>query len=616
MIDEARFPGRQGRLLFAYLVAEHGRAVPRDELAEALWGETPPATRDKALSVLVSKLRGLFASGGGDAIALTGAFGCYRLDLPQESSVDVLVAVSAVQEAEAALAASEIENAERTATLAASLVRLPFLPGDEGAWVEAKRHELKEVRARALGVLADACLRSGSVQEAATWAEQAIEAAPFRESGYRRLMQAHVAAGNRAEALRAYERCRHFLAEELGAFPSPETESLYRGLLETPYTRTKASTAVEAPPPGAVPPAVPPPAAGGRSRVARLRGGALVGAAVLVVGVAAVTLALTSRGGSSPEVVPNSVVRIDPATLKPAQVVPVGDAPDLIVSAGGFVWVTNHVLRETDSRGLRNAGDRTLARIDPSTGEVTVVGGLAPCGLAPDPSGGVWVANCYPPSSGSRDNVIRIDPRTLAFERTFLVPGGDGFYRGVAFGGGSIWVGQISHRNMATANVVTQIDPQTGRRDTISLARPGSDLAWSDGYGDLWISNFQDGSVMRLHAATGAVKTVERIATRPVFPVVDGNVVWVGDLSAPQVVRLRAVGSAGRRAVPLPLGDPAVGVWDVAAGAGAIWATTPDAHAVWRIDPRTNAVTRIAVPYLPMGVAAGASDVWVTVRKS
>ena len=38
VLDEARFPGRQGRLLFAYLVAARSRPVPRDELADAIWG--------------------------------------------------------------------------------------------------------------------------------------------------------------------------------------------------------------------------------------------------------------------------------------------------------------------------------------------------------------------------------------------------------------------------------------------------------------------------------------------------------------------------------------------------------------------------------------------------
>src|SRR6266540_1897074 len=59
VVDEQRFPGRQGRLVFAYLLSEQGRPVPRGELAEALWGDEPPATWEKALSVLVSKLRAL-----------------------------------------------------------------------------------------------------------------------------------------------------------------------------------------------------------------------------------------------------------------------------------------------------------------------------------------------------------------------------------------------------------------------------------------------------------------------------------------------------------------------------------------------------------------------------
>ena len=104
VVDEAQFPGRQGRLTFAYLVAEQGRAVPRDELAEALWGETPPATWDKVLTGIVSKLRALLADQGIDgANALTGAFGCYRLELPEGTWVDILAAATAVDDAEAAL---------------------------------------------------------------------------------------------------------------------------------------------------------------------------------------------------------------------------------------------------------------------------------------------------------------------------------------------------------------------------------------------------------------------------------------------------------------------------------------------------------------------------------
>ena len=91
VIDEAQLGGRQGRLLFAYLVAERSRPVPRDELAEALWGETPPATRDKALTVIASKLRGALADAGLDGRELlSAAFGCYRLDLPEGTWVDLL----------------------------------------------------------------------------------------------------------------------------------------------------------------------------------------------------------------------------------------------------------------------------------------------------------------------------------------------------------------------------------------------------------------------------------------------------------------------------------------------------------------------------------------------
>ena len=113
LIDEDRLPGRQGRLVFAYLAIEQGRPVPRDELADALWGQTPPATWEKALGVIASKLRALLCECGVDgAKALTAAFGCYRLELPEGSWVDFVAAARGVDEAEAALAADDPEGGQ------------------------------------------------------------------------------------------------------------------------------------------------------------------------------------------------------------------------------------------------------------------------------------------------------------------------------------------------------------------------------------------------------------------------------------------------------------------------------------------------------------------------
>jgi SARP family transcriptional regulator, regulator of embCAB operon len=59
VIDGTGFPGRLGRVAFAYLVAECHRPVPREELAEALWAGEPPRTWEKGTAVLVSRLRAL-----------------------------------------------------------------------------------------------------------------------------------------------------------------------------------------------------------------------------------------------------------------------------------------------------------------------------------------------------------------------------------------------------------------------------------------------------------------------------------------------------------------------------------------------------------------------------
>src|SRR3954465_15667741 len=56
-------PGRQGRLLFAYLVLNRDRDCGRAELIDLLWPERPPVAAETALSALLSKLRRALGEG-------------------------------------------------------------------------------------------------------------------------------------------------------------------------------------------------------------------------------------------------------------------------------------------------------------------------------------------------------------------------------------------------------------------------------------------------------------------------------------------------------------------------------------------------------------------------
>src|SRR5690349_10111759 len=126
-VAERQPAGRQARLVLAYLASQHGRPVPRDELAEALWGDELPPTWQKALAGIVSKLRTLLDECGADgATALTNAFGCYQLQLPPGSWIDVVAAEAAVRDAEAALAAGDDGTAHEQAAAAGALARQPF----------------------------------------------------------------------------------------------------------------------------------------------------------------------------------------------------------------------------------------------------------------------------------------------------------------------------------------------------------------------------------------------------------------------------------------------------------------------------------------------------------
>jgi SARP family transcriptional regulator, regulator of embCAB operon len=220
-------PGRRGRVLFAYLVLNRGRPVPRDELLIAGWGEDTPTEAGNALSVLLSKLRhGL----GVDRLRGRAEI---ELLLPPATFVDVEAALEGAHRAESAIAEGQWVQAWGPAGIAYHVATRPFLAGLEAPWIDQWRRRLEDVRLRGLECFAAAGLGLGgpALAQAEERARMLTELAPYRESGHRILLEALARRGNLAEALRAYERLRVLLREELGIAPSPALQAVHRRLL-------------------------------------------------------------------------------------------------------------------------------------------------------------------------------------------------------------------------------------------------------------------------------------------------------------------------------------------------------------------------------------------------
>ena len=232
LVRERQFPGRQGRVAFVFLALNRHRSVHREELLGAIWPGDAPAQTDSGLDAILSKLRGTLRAAGFAADAgITASSGAVALQLPRAAWVDIEAAANALDEAEGAVRRGVMSEAWSLANVAVVISKRPFLPDAEAPWIESQRVALRRVQMRALQCLATVSATNAEPLLAIQHAAEMIELDPFRETAYQLLMTMHAAAGNRAEALRVFAKCRELLRDELGVSPSPRTEAVYLEIL-------------------------------------------------------------------------------------------------------------------------------------------------------------------------------------------------------------------------------------------------------------------------------------------------------------------------------------------------------------------------------------------------
>jgi basic membrane lipoprotein Med (substrate-binding protein (PBP1-ABC) superfamily)/DNA-binding SARP family transcriptional activator len=215
-------PHKQRELL-ALLVIHVDRVVPTDRILDELWGDES-AGKEKALWVHISRLRSALEPGraerGQSSVLLTRDHGYMIRSDP--STVDAHRFEAAVADARACVFDDPARAAE-TLRDAIALWRgaaLQDFAYDDFARAEIAR--LESLRVEAVELRIDADLRLGLSGELVGELEGLVHQHPLRERPVTQLMHALYRAGRQAEALRAFQRYRARIAEDLGIDPSPE----------------------------------------------------------------------------------------------------------------------------------------------------------------------------------------------------------------------------------------------------------------------------------------------------------------------------------------------------------------------------------------------------------
>jgi WD40 repeat protein/class 3 adenylate cyclase len=205
--------------VLALLAAHAGSVVSTDSLLEGLWGESPTPGARSTLQTYVSNLRMEL----GDVIVREG--GGYRLDI-DSGLVDKRRFEEAVAAAMPLVEPNPVEAADTLRSALALWRGHPFADVAESFPLELEANRLDELRLAAVEARIEAELLLGHHAELVPELEVLCADHPLREGFRAQHMLALYRSGRQAEALRAYQKTRAYLADELGLEPSPELREL------------------------------------------------------------------------------------------------------------------------------------------------------------------------------------------------------------------------------------------------------------------------------------------------------------------------------------------------------------------------------------------------------
>ena len=226
-VDPAAVHPVQG--LLAYLLLNRERVHSREALAGIFWGGRSDDKARRCLNTAVWRLRSALEPEGvaRGAYLISTAAGELGFNCASDHWLDVAVFEERVRQTLACPAdqiqTPDIEGLRENM----QLCNAELLEGFYDDWVLRERERLRLLYLRCLRQLMQVYRQQGAFEESLACAQQILACDPLREDVHREAMRLYCDLGQRALAVRQYQRCREILADELGILPMEETQALY-----------------------------------------------------------------------------------------------------------------------------------------------------------------------------------------------------------------------------------------------------------------------------------------------------------------------------------------------------------------------------------------------------
>jgi two-component SAPR family response regulator len=209
------------------LIALGGRDVSKTEISDDLWPDADGDKADQTFATTLHRLRRLL--GNEQAVQIQDG----KLNLnPYLCWVDCWFFERMLSQADRASERRDDDTANKLTQKAIRVYRGAFLASDDSMpWTVSRRERLRSKFLLAINRIGADLASAGQWEKAAAWYSRSLDVDDLSEQSYQSLMRCLLQLGQKSECVSVYNRCTKNLRAARGVLPSPETQAIYRSLM-------------------------------------------------------------------------------------------------------------------------------------------------------------------------------------------------------------------------------------------------------------------------------------------------------------------------------------------------------------------------------------------------